>query len=126
MMGFGEHKGYGLQMVSELLGAALTGSRISMEGNKEPPSPNGVFCMAINPDAFVGLDVFKNKATEIIQSVKSRPPEQGETVLVHGDPERISKKERLTNGIPIPETTWELISTLCQELNIDPKIALKH
>ena len=126
MMGFGEHKGYGLQMVSELLGAALTGSRISMDDSRNPPSPNGVFCIALNPEAFVGLEAFKDKATEIIKIVKSRPPEPGETVLVHGDPERISKKERLKNGIPIPEPTWEQITKLSQELNIDPSIALKN
>ena len=125
LIGFGEHKGYGIQMASELLGAALTGSRASMDDSKKPPSPNGVFCIAINPEAFVGLEAFKEKSSEIIKFVKSRKPEKGETVLVPGDPERISKRQRLREGIPLPEDTWEQIRKISVELGLDPKIALK-
>jgi uncharacterized oxidoreductase len=112
-------------MASELLGAALTGSRTSMEDSKNPPSTNGVFCIAINPEAFIGLDAFKEKSAEVIKIVKSRKPERGETVLIPGDPERISKKQRLRDGIPIPEDSWEQIRKISIELGLDPKIALK-
>ena len=126
LVGFGEHKGYGIQMVSELLGAALTGSRTSMDEIQKPPSTNGVFCIAINPKAFVGLDAFKGKSSDIIKIVKSRKPEKGETVLIPGDPERISKKQRQREGILIPEDSWEQISKISVELGLDPKIALKR
>jgi LDH2 family malate/lactate/ureidoglycolate dehydrogenase len=125
LLPFGEHKGYGLQMAAELLGAVLTGSRTSMEGDRGPPSPNGVFCVAINPEAFIGLQSFKEKASEVMRVVKSRPPEKGEAVLTPGEPERISKKKRLHEGIPLPEDTWEAIVKLCVELKLDSSIALK-
>jgi uncharacterized oxidoreductase len=125
LLGFGEHKGYGLQIASELLGAALTGSRTSMEDSKNPPSPNGVFCIAINPEAFVGLEAFKLKSAEVIKIIKSRKPEKGETVLVPGDPERISCRQRLREGIPLPEDTWWEISKISLELGLDPNIAIK-
>ncbi|MBM3292235.1 Ldh family oxidoreductase, partial [Candidatus Bathyarchaeota archaeon] len=125
LMPFGEHKGYGLQVAAELLGAVLTGSRTAMEGDRGPPSPNGVFCIAINPEAFVGLEAFKEKSAEAINVIKSRPPEKGEIVLVPGDPERISKESRLSDGIPLPEDTWEQIKQLCESLGIDSEIALK-
>ena len=125
LVGFGEHKGYGVQMASELLGAALTGSRTSMEDSQNPPSPNGVFCIAINPEAFVGLQAFKEKSNEIIKIVKSRKPEKGQQVLVPGDPERISKAQKLHDGIQLPEDTWDQITKISKELGIDAKIALK-
>jgi len=125
LMPFGEHKGYGLQMVSELLGAVLTGSRASMDGDKGPPSPNGVFCVTVNPEAFVGLNRFKEKTSEVIRVIKSRPSEPGEEVLVPGDPERISKEKRLREGIPLPEETWSQIVKLCNEIGIDASIAVK-
>jgi uncharacterized oxidoreductase len=125
LMPFGEHKGYGLQMAAELLGAVLTGSRTAMEGDRSPPSPNGVFCIAINPDAFVGLETFKEKSAEAIKVIKSRPPEESETILIPGDPERLSKEQRLREGIPLPEDTWEQITKLCSSLGIDASIALK-
>jgi uncharacterized oxidoreductase len=96
-----------------------------MDDSQNPPSPNGVFCIAINPEAFVGLKPFKEKSSEIIKIVKSRKPEQGQTVLVPGDPERISKKQRLRDGIQLPEDTWDQITKISLELGLDPKIALK-
>jgi LDH2 family malate/lactate/ureidoglycolate dehydrogenase len=125
LVGFGEHKGYGVQMASELLGAALTGSRTSMEDSQNPPSPNGVFCIAINPEAFVGLQPFKEKSTEVIKIVKSRKPEKGQQVLVPGDPERISKVQRLKEGIQLPEDTWDQITKISNDLGLDAKMALK-
>jgi LDH2 family malate/lactate/ureidoglycolate dehydrogenase len=106
-------------------GAVLTGSRASMDNSQNPPSPNGVFCIAINPEAFIGLDAFKKKSSEVISYVKSRKPERGETVLIPGDPERISKKKRLSEGIPLPEDSWDQIIKISLELGLDPKIALK-
>jgi LDH2 family malate/lactate/ureidoglycolate dehydrogenase len=126
LLGFGEHKGYGLQMAAELLGAVLTGSRTSMDNSQNPPSPNGVFCVAINPEAFVGLEPFKTRSSEVIKIVKSRVPEPGETVLVPGDPERIAKASRLRDGIQLPEDSWDAITRLAAELGIDPSIALKR
>jgi LDH2 family malate/lactate/ureidoglycolate dehydrogenase len=125
LVGFGEHKGYGIQMACELLGAVLTGSRISMDEDENPPSPNGVFCIAVNPEAFVGLKPFKEKSSEVIKIVKSRKPEPGQTVLVPGDPERISKAQRLRDGIQLPEDTWAQIVKISGELGLDEKIALK-
>jgi len=125
LVGFGEHKGYGIQMASELLGAVLTGSRTSMDDSQNPPSPNGVFCIAINPEAYVGLQQFKEKSSEVIKIVKSRKPEPGQTVLVPGDPERISKAQRLRDGIPLPEDTWKEITRISKEVGLDADIALK-
>jgi uncharacterized oxidoreductase len=82
--------------------------------------------MAINPEAFVGLDAFKGKSSDIIKIVKSRKAEKGENVLIPGDPERMSKKQRQREGILIPEDSWEQISKISVELGLDPKIALKR
>ncbi len=57
--------------------------------------------------------------------MKSRKPEKGETILIPGDPERISKAQRLRDGIQIPEDSWAQISKISQELGLDPRIALK-
>jgi uncharacterized oxidoreductase len=46
-------------------------------------------------------------------------------VLVPGDPERLSKAQRLHNGIQLPEDTWDQIMKISNELGLDAKIALK-
>ena len=87
LMPFGEYKGYCLQFVSEFLGAVLTGSRLGLDERQPPPSPNGVLVIALDPEAFVGLDAFKEKADELISKVKAVKPEEGKRVQTPGEPE---------------------------------------
>jgi len=122
LLPFGEHKGYCLQLLTELLGAVLTGSRTGPDPDRVPPSTNGVFAIALDPEAFVGLEALKQGTDEIIDYVKGIEPEPGERVLVPGEPEWESKEQRLRDGIPIPDSTWEQITMLCGELGIDPEL----
>jgi LDH2 family malate/lactate/ureidoglycolate dehydrogenase len=119
LLPFGEHKGYGLQMTSELLGAVLTGSRTGLDPIADPPSPNGTLVIALNPDCFVGLDNFKIRTTELLMKVKELPAVSGERVLIPGEPEKEFKVKRLVEGIPLPEEIWNSILTICDELKID-------
>jgi LDH2 family malate/lactate/ureidoglycolate dehydrogenase len=121
LLPFGEYKGYGLQMASELLGAVLTGSRTGLSGIRLPPSPNGIFMLAVNPEGFVGLDEFKRSTAELLEKVKSLPAVSGERVLVPGEPEKESKERRLKEGITVPESTWGEIKTLCGRLGVEVK-----
>lgn len=121
LLPFGEYKGQGLQMASELLGAVLTGSRTGLSGITVPPSPNGVFMLAVNPEAFVGLDEFKRSTAELLGKVKSLPAVSGERVMVPGEPEKESKERRLKEGIPVPESTWGEIKALCNRLGVEVK-----
>ncbi len=120
LLPFGLYKGYCLQLVSELLGAVLTGSRTGPNPNRVPPSANGVFVIAINPDAFVGLDNFKQNTDELFAQVKAVEPEPGNKVLIPGEPEWETKEKRMKEGIPLPEETWESIVKLAKELGLDP------
>jgi uncharacterized oxidoreductase len=121
MLPFGDYKGQGLQMACELLGAVLTGSRTGLSGITTPPSPNGVFMLAVNPEAFVGLDEFKREAAELLGKVKALPAVAGERVMVPGEPEKESKERRLREGIPVPESTWGEIKALCGRLGVEVK-----
>jgi uncharacterized oxidoreductase len=125
LLPFGEYKGYGLQMVCELLGAVLTGSRVGPSGVELPPSPNGIFMMAVNPEAFIGLDEFTKNTDALLKQVKNWPALGGERVYVPGEPEKETKEKRLREGIDLPETTWGEIMTLCEELGIDADAILK-
>lgn len=119
LMPFGEYKGYGLQFVSELLGAVLTGSRIGLEGGTKPPSPNGILAVALNPEAFVGLETFKEKTDELITRVKAVKPQEGKRVQTPGEPEWEVKFQRFKEGIPLPDETWGNIVSLAKGLGIE-------
>jgi LDH2 family malate/lactate/ureidoglycolate dehydrogenase len=125
LLPFGEYKGYGLQLVSELLGAVLTGSRTGLPHIVNPPSPNGVFMLAINPEAFIGLESFKERTSKLLKDVKSLTPVAGERILVPGEPEMETKRIRLRDGIEVPDETWGQILDLCKTLNIKPHVKPK-
>jgi LDH2 family malate/lactate/ureidoglycolate dehydrogenase len=116
---FGEHKGYCLQLLMELLGAVMTGSRTGLDDETGPPSANGVFIIAIDPDAFVGFDAFINGTDRVLSEVKKVAPETGKKVLIPGEPEWNSKEERLSEGILLPDETWEKIIELTKKLGLD-------
>ena len=118
LLPFGLYKGQGLQMVSELLGAVLTGSRVGPSGITTPPSPNGIFMLAVNPEAFVGLDEFVKNTDDLLKQVKDWQPLEGKRVMVPGEPEKETKADRLANGVKLPDDTWTEIVTLCKELGI--------
>jgi LDH2 family malate/lactate/ureidoglycolate dehydrogenase len=118
LLPFGEYKGYALQLVSELLGAVLTGSRIGMEPNQVPPSTNGVFMIAVDPGAFVGLETFREGVDDVIRRIKDVEPEPGKRVMIPGEPEWETKESRLAEGIPLPEETWEGIVNLAEKLGL--------
>jgi len=118
LLPFGEYKGYALQLVSELLGAVLTGSRVGIDPGQIPPSTNGIFMVAVDPGAFVGLETFKDGVDEVIDRVKEVKPEAGKRIMIPGEPEWESRASRLAEGIPIPEETWEAITSLAVELGL--------
>jgi uncharacterized oxidoreductase len=118
LLPFGEYKGYGLQLVSELLGAVLTGSRVGMDTGQIPPSTNGVFMIAVDPGSFVGLDTFRDGVDDVIRRVKEIEPEPGNRVMIPGEPEWESKESRLAEGVPLAEETWEGIVNLAEDLGL--------
>ncbi len=119
LLPFGSYKGYCLQFVSELLGAVLTGSRTGPDPDRIPPSTNGVLAIAINPEAFVGLERFRQGADELFAQAKAVEPEPGGRVLIPGEPEWETKEKRMREGIPIPDETWENIVRISKELGLD-------
>ncbi len=119
LLSFGDHKGYCLQFLMELLGAVMTGSRTGLDPDLEPPSTNGVLIVAIDPDAFIGLEAFKQGADSLISEVKATKAEPGKRILIPGEPEWESKKQRLRDGIPIPDETWSQIVSIAKELGVD-------
>ena len=116
---FGEYKGYGLQLVVELLGAVLTGSQSGLDPNRIPILTNGVLAIALNPEAFVGLEKFTEETDSLLGKVKQIAPLPGKRVLIPGEPELESKEKRLREGIPLPEETWTKIQELAERLAVD-------
>ena len=117
LLPFGEHKGYGLGVVVELLGGGLSGvgpSMLRQEGQNQ-----GTVMIAINVRAFGAQEDFEEMVASFSGRLKAIDPAPGvDEVLVPGEPERRSKAERERNGIPLPEKTWERLRETAVSLGL--------
>ena len=105
----GLHKGYGLAVICETLAGAFTGGGVfGPEQMAQGRIINNMLSVLIDPDAFGHREAFEAEVDKFTAWVKASPPAPGvEEVMVPGDPERKSKAERLANGVPIDDTTFE-------------------
>ena len=115
---FGEHKGSGLAFMCEILGGALTGTGAANE--KRAQWANGMLSFYIDPNKIDADGFFPNEVTRYTRYVKSsKPASKGGEVLVPGEPELRTKKQRLENGVPLPDDTWALIIGAARSVGVD-------
>ena len=114
---FGGHKGYGINLLAQMLGRGLAGMDTS--GFAGPRGANGPVIIVIDVRPFAPLDHFRSEIdAQCARIVASAPAEGVEAVLLPGDPEQASRRERGANGVPLPETTWEQLLTLADEVGV--------
>jgi len=107
---FGEHKGYGLAIVCELLGGALTGGRTLHAKPGSRAIWNSMLSIVIDPERLGTAANLSSEAEEYIRWVRASPPLQGvDRVRMPGEPEEEHRAARGANGIPIDPTTWREI-----------------
>lgn len=92
---FGGHKGYGISLITCLLGG-LTGTFTA-----EPRSMDGPFMTVIDPSAFQPRDEYQAAVRSFLDGMKAAPPAPGfDEVLVPGDYEARSREQR-AGGVEI-------------------------
>ncbi len=109
------HKGFALGLLVEILGSALAGHSCT-----DPDAfGNGVCFLALDPGAFVPVELFKALVSETVAYVKSSPPAAGfEEVLVPGEVEFRTQERRSREGIPIDDVTWQAIRDHARRLGL--------
>jgi LDH2 family malate/lactate/ureidoglycolate dehydrogenase len=112
------HKGYGLALLVHILGGTLPGATFSpiriRTQKSHDPDRTGHFCMAIDPKAFRPDGEFETDLDAVIDELHATPAiDPARPVLVPGDPEAASRKQRLQEGIPIPDALAEKIKAVC-------------
>ena len=114
---FGEHKGSGLAFMVEILGGSLTGTGAAIEGRRWA---NGMLSFYVDPAQFDPDDLFPADVKRYVQFFKSsRPIEQGGEVLVPGEPELRTRRNRLAEGVPLSDDIWARIVTSAREVGVD-------
>jgi len=107
----GGHKGYGLALGSALLGglAMIGDPEPTMAGAPVAGDPDargrvaGVVLIAIDPEAFGGLALYRSMVEDCLAAAREVPPAAGhDRVVVPGDRSRGTRNERSARGIPLP------------------------
>lgn len=110
------HKGFALGLLVEILGSALAG--IGSQ-NKEVFG-NGVCFLVVDPSAFCPLPEFRRLMDETVAYMKSSRPAPGfDEVLVPGELEFRTLRQREKDGIPIDETTLSALREHGERLRVD-------
>ncbi len=115
---FGLHKGWGLALMAEMLGGALTGGSTQAQPNKPIGLVNGLFSIVIDQNRLIQGSAYFDEVASLIDYVKASPPANADSpVLVPGEPERFSMAER-SKGVPIDPTTWKEIVKAASSVDV--------
>ncbi len=116
--GIAGHKGYGLAVITELLGGALSGA--GCNGQPMATPGNGVFFQAINIADFLPVEQFIKTVQELMAWVKSSRTSPGvDEILFPGEPEYRTAQKRSREGIPVAETVWAEMVQAARELGVE-------
>lgn len=118
---FGRHKGYALMVAIEALGRILAGSDTHAVADRggDLMRHQGVSMIVIKADAFRPLAQFTGQIDDLERSLRNVPAAPGfDRVLSPGDPEKQARRERLKDGIPIPEDVWDSLVDVATSLEV--------
>jgi LDH2 family malate/lactate/ureidoglycolate dehydrogenase len=127
----GEHKGYGLALVLEILTGVLTGAGFGQDHAPErldaPQAQHnlGHLFGVLNPTLCMPLEEFAARIDRLRAEIKHGQRAPGvERLLLPGELEHERREERLTHGIPVHAETPGVLQTFCEALGLDSPLAV--
>ena len=119
------YKGYGYATVVEILSAALQQGNFlrALSGigpNKEKiPFHLGHFFIAIDTEAFMGLEAFKKTAGDILRDLRNSEKAPGaERIYTAGEKEYLVWQKRKDSGVPINDVVQKELIAVRDELGL--------
>ena len=113
----GAHKGYGLGLMVDVLTGVLSGGGFSAILSS---GQNMSCAIALNVESFRPLSEFEAMMQDMMKMLRSSSSEPGtDGVMVPGDPEYASERERRAKGIPLHKTQHEEIVKCAREVGAE-------
>lgn len=115
----GAHKGSGLSIIVDLLAGAISTGKSSDPGDQV--LRNNMLSIYIAPAVYDREGVVAAEIARFIDWVKASPPaDPGQPVLMPGEIERITRRQRLRDGISIDEKTWAGLIAAAESVGLSP------
>jgi ureidoglycolate dehydrogenase (NAD+) len=117
MIPFGGYKGYGIALVIDVLTGVLLGAQYgphitAMYGDYDKPRKLASTMIAIDPEAYAGLDRFMNQMDAMVDDLHAQPAAPGyDSVKVPGEIEWQNEKTNREHGVPILPTLYDYLKT---------------
>jgi hydroxycarboxylate dehydrogenase B len=117
LLPFGEHKGWGLGLACELLGAALTGGATQAGPKSRDAVINSMLSILVSPHRLGTEDSY---FAEIARFTAWAQSGENRDVLLPGDVEAATRTQRMASGIPIDAKSWSDIVRSAAEVGAEP------
>jgi LDH2 family malate/lactate/ureidoglycolate dehydrogenase len=113
---FGEHRGYAINLLLDVLTGAMVRAKSGLLVKDEKDL--GGFLIAIDPAAFGPVDEFKQQTTKLAEDIEAVKPAEGFTeVRVPGyRGERFKQKVMADDLIELENLVWEQFEAGCREI----------
>jgi uncharacterized oxidoreductase len=114
----GGHKGYGLSLAVEILAGNLSGTGAASA--ERGPFANGTLMLCLDPGRFLAPGDFHAQVADLLGYARSAPLAAGaKEILVPGEPEARTERERRARGVPLDDETWRQIRACAAEAGVD-------
>jgi LDH2 family malate/lactate/ureidoglycolate dehydrogenase len=117
----GDHKGYGLTLLGEILAGALSGaamiSQIGSNRTPDRPTDTGHAVIAVEPGAL--MPRFAERVAEMANLIKAAPrADDRAEILVPGELEHREEERTRVSGFELDPVIWKELSALAVELSV--------
>ncbi len=118
LLPFGQHKGFGLSFVIDILAGALSGAGCSRDSATR--IGNGFLAFLVRPDHLRDEAAFYADVDALVHHVKSSELAAGfDEILAPGEPEIRTRQQRTRDGIPVDDGAWGKIVDTASRYGLD-------
>jgi ureidoglycolate dehydrogenase (NAD+) len=129
LMPIGEHKGYAIAMLVEILSGVLSGAGITHEVtnhvlDSKTPTNTGHAIITLDVEAFMPADEFQARMKRLRDEIHGTPTADGAPPLVlPGEPEHAYEAATKANGLMLDQVVYDSLSAVAEELGSVDELA---
>jgi L-2-hydroxycarboxylate dehydrogenase (NAD+) len=126
LLPIGEYKGYGLALMIGLLAGTLNGAAmgrdvVDFNADDTTPTNTGHAIVAVSIEAFGDPVVFKRSVDTLVRDIRGSAKLPGvDRIWLPGEQSHAKRRDRISNGVPLPPPLLASLRHVARELNIAP------